>query len=72
MNRCRLYLRVFFFSDIVSGCGTCVLPDVYDGQVSDQWRSRWKWPRQPRPPPRDWRLWHIVIREVWCRSVFQL
>ena len=68
VNRCRLYLRVFFLSDIVSYDGTSIRQDAYDGWCSDQWISRWKWPRQPRPSPKDWRLWHTAIRDVWVRS----
>lgn len=68
VNRCRLYLRVFFLSDIVSGDGTTILQDAYDGVRSTQWISRWRWPRQSRPPPRDWNLWRIAIRDVWARS----
>ena len=49
VNRCRLYLKVFFLSDIVNSAGTKVLQNAYDGTISTQWRSRWKWPRQPRP-----------------------
>ena len=68
VNRCRLYLRVFFLSDIVSYDGTTIRQDAYDGWRSDQWISRWKWPRQVRPPNRDWRMWHIAICDVWARS----
>ena len=68
VNRCRLYLRVFFLSDIVTCDGTAIRQEAYDGWRSLQWTSRWKWPKQPRPPIRDWRLWHIVIRDVWARS----
>ena len=68
INRCRLYLRVFFFSDIVSGNGLYIIPEIVRGERFTQWVSRWKWPRQPRPPSRAWRLWNIAITEVWAQS----
>ena len=30
--------------------------------------SQWQWLRQTRPPPRDWKLFHIALHEVWIQS----
>ena len=68
INRCRLYLRVFFLSDIVSGNGLYIIPEIVRGERFPQWQSMWKWPRQSRPPPSSWRLWNIAISEVWAKS----
>lgn len=68
VNRCRLSLQVFWLSDIITCDGAAVRHDAFNGEKSDQWISRWHWPRQPRPPRRDWRLWEIAIRDVWARS----
>lgn len=68
INRCRLYLKVFFMSDIVSDNGSHIIPEIYCGERFSQWTSRWKWPRQPRPPNSSWKLWEIAITEVWAKS----
>ena len=44
INRCRLYLQVFYLSDIVSGNGRTVLQEALDGQVLRHRHSQWKWP----------------------------
>ena len=68
INRCRLYLRVFFLSDIVSGNGQYIIPDIVRGEKFEQLKSRWQWPRKPKPPKSSWNLWDIAITEVWAKS----
>ena len=68
LNRCRLYLQVFYLSDIVSGNDRHILQEAEEGYLLSQRRNRWQWPRQPRPPPRDWKTWRIAIHDVWIRS----
>ena len=71
INRCRLYMQIFFLSDIVFGNGRVVLQEILDEQMISQRKSQWKWPRQTRPPPRDWNLFHIALHEVWIHSETQ-
>ena len=65
INRCRLFLNVFFLSDIVSGNGRQLLGEARTGQKLHQSQSKWIWPRQTRPPPSDWKLWKVAINEIW-------
>ena len=44
INRCRLWLNVFFLSDIVSGNGKNILPEVLEGKAINNRVSAWKWP----------------------------
>ena len=64
INLCRLYLRVFFLSDISSGNGRGIMDHYKSGLRSPQRHSQWIWPRQQRPPAKDWKLWDIAITEV--------
>ena len=41
INRCRLYLQVFYLSDIVSGNGRKLLREAYEGQILTQRQSKW-------------------------------
>ena len=45
INRCRLYLQVFYLSDIASGNGRKLLREAYEGQILTQQQSKWQWPR---------------------------
>ena len=62
------FLQEFFISDIVSGNGRLLLLEARDGKQLQNRYSRWKWPRQPRPPKSHWKLWDIAIREIWIQS----
>ena len=68
INRCRLYLHIFFLSDIVSGNGREVLQEILDNKPLLQRTSQWQWPRQPRPPPKDWDLFNTALHEIWIES----
>ena len=68
INRCRLYLQVFYLSDIVSGNGRKLLHEAHEGQILTQRQSKWQWPWQTRPPNSDWKLWRIAITDVWINS----
>ena len=68
INRCRLYMKVFFLSDIVSGNGKLILQEVYEGREIKDRTSRWQWPRQSRPRKKHWLLWDIALKELWART----
>ena len=72
INRCHLYLQVFFLSDIVSGNGQLLLFKAQNGKKLLDRYSQWKWPRQPRPPKSHWKLWDLALKEVWIRSETRL
>ena len=57
-----------FLSDIVSGNGKLLLQSICDGKLIQDRKSKWQWPRQPRPPKAHWQLWDIILKEVWAKS----
>ena len=71
INRCRLFLQVFYLSDIVTCNGEKILPEALNGKFLLHPQSRWKWPRQPRPPKKDWKMWTLAINEAWILSETQ-
>jgi hypothetical protein len=44
INRCRLYLQVFFTSDITDNSGKNLEPWVLKGQIQSTHKSTWEWP----------------------------
>ena len=68
INLCRIYLQVFYLSDICSGNGRGVMNNYMDGLFSPIRKSTWIWPRQQQPTSKDWKLWRIAIHEVWAHS----
>ena len=65
INNCRLYLQVFYLSDIVSGDGTKIMHHFANGYRTPARNSIWKWPRQSRPNESSWNLWKMAITNVW-------
>lgn len=68
INLCRVYLRVFYLSDICSGNGRGLMHNYKIGYRSEQRISKWKWPRQQRPNAQAWKLWNAALTDVWIRS----
>ena len=61
INRCRLYLRVLFLSDITDGAEKNVTSKAMNG-IDDSFRkSRWIWPLQIRPTAPEWKIWQKGI-----------
>ena len=67
INHCRLYLQVLMLSDIATGDGCRVDPNMYNGDITTSRRSNLKWPRQKKPPPSSWKLWRLAIDTVWSQ-----
>ena len=49
LNRCRIFLKVISLSDIVTGCGTKIRLNCWNGNTDALWVSIYQWPRQTRP-----------------------
>ena len=62
INRVRIYLKVYFVSDISNFEGTEVLPQILEVRKGRE--SVWNWSRQVRPPKSD--------RNVWKKNVEKL
>ena len=65
INNCRLYLEVFFLSDISSGDGSKIMHQYLMGLRIASMTSSRKWPRQNRPNETSWNLWKLAVTEVW-------
>jgi hypothetical protein len=63
INRCRLYLQVFYTSDIADNSGKTFEPWVVKGQRQSTLKSKWEWPVQQRPTA--WKAWKQVITELF-------
>jgi hypothetical protein len=59
INRCRIYMRVFFLSDITNIQGTLIETWVISGKRQTTRTSSWTWPVQQRPT--DWKAWKYAI-----------
>jgi hypothetical protein len=68
INKCRLYLKFFFLSDMVSGGKAFILQSALKGTQYDT-ADQFMWPYQGHPSERDWSVWrmacstHLLIRQ---------
>jgi hypothetical protein len=65
INRCQLYLQVFFLSYIATLKGDAIAPWLLSGTISETRTSRWKWPIQQKPPKAAWKMWATVLQETF-------
>jgi hypothetical protein len=65
INRCRIYLRVFFLSDIVNIQGDAIEEWAFNGERSNERHSSWHWPVQQKPPCTMWNKWKAALIEVF-------
>jgi hypothetical protein len=56
MIQCRNFLRVYIMPEIVTGCGSRILPRMYNGDEPESDVTN-QWPIQPRPPKGAWTIW---------------
>jgi hypothetical protein len=63
LNRCRLYLQAFLLSDITTGDGLKVTDEAWNGKRNTQVNYDASWPRQGRPPRKDWEFWQKQLRK---------
>jgi hypothetical protein len=59
INRCRIYLRVFYISDIASHDGQGIAEWARKGRRDAGRKSPWAWPVQQRPT--SWKAWKLVF-----------
>mmetsp|Transcript_21350 Transcript_21350/g.30549 ORF Transcript_21350/g.30549 Transcript_21350/m.30549 type:complete len:1538 (+) Transcript_21350:1841-6454(+) len=61
LNRCRLYVQVFFISDVATADGKYI-DEKYRQRIKNPERvSTWKWPAQGIPDRQAWRLWDKAL-----------
>jgi hypothetical protein len=66
INRCRLYLQVFFTSDITDNSSKNLEPWVLKGQRQNTRKSTWEWPVQQIPT--TWKAWKKAITELFAQD----
>jgi hypothetical protein len=74
INRCRMYLKCIFISDIMSADGATILPEALMGTSSGH-SSTLEWIIQLQPCRKDWYNWTVfhqyiskwkIEQETWC------
>ena len=60
-NTCRLWLRVWRLSDVVSGDGLSILPQYWDGIAPSALTTNYDWPRSERPSASAWTSWRLAL-----------
>jgi len=66
INRCRLYLQLMSLSDACTGEGNRFTHSSIIGTIDKDRRSKWIWPVQARPTPREWSVWRRCVRQIWA------
>jgi hypothetical protein len=70
LNKCRLYLRVYFLSEICTGDGLEITDNAWRGELLDVPLRTLSWPRQQRPVYKDWVIWKSFLkRSVLLRGL---
>jgi hypothetical protein len=59
INRCRIYLRVFFISDISTHDRQRITDWARKGRRDGERKSSWAWPVQQRPI--SWKAWKLAL-----------
>ena len=67
LNHCRLFLHLFWLSDLVSADGELLDPSLIKGKPSFSQSSLCNWPRQGPPTATAWSLWHRLLRTHVCQ-----
>jgi hypothetical protein len=61
LNRCRIFHRVFFISDIATADGKCIDTKYRMNQPNMDRTSQWTWPQQGLPDRQAWKLWDNAL-----------
>ena len=67
-NRCRLYLQVLTVSEAVTADGQFLTDKAWNGIRDTIMTSPYTWPMQPKPPPKDWRVWQDVLTTCYVEA----
>jgi len=63
-NHFRMYLRVIYLSDIVSGDGLTILDSPWNG-IRDESFRRETWPNFGNPPWTMWNVWRQALKTAF-------
>jgi hypothetical protein len=56
MIQCHILFRVTRMSEVMTGCGSRILPRMYNGDEPESDATN-QWKIQPRPPKGAWATW---------------
>ncbi len=65
LNKCRLYLRVYFLSEIGTGDGLAILAEAWSGKQLETVYKSSSWPRNQRPCYKDWLIWQCFLKKAF-------
>ena len=68
LNHCRLYLNLFWASELYTAQGDTIDPHILRGEKSPNGQSLCHWPRQGTPSTHAWNLWKSTITTHFCQS----
>ena len=68
-NRCRVYLQLYFVSDMATGDGLYITKSVLEGKRDLSRKSQWQWPNQHRPSNSEWKEWKKMLQQVFCTNM---
>jgi hypothetical protein len=63
INKCRLYLRLYFLSDISNLCGTFIRSHITQGRPGSRLNTL-QWPTQGKPTINNFSIWSTSLREL--------
>jgi hypothetical protein len=68
INRCRMYLQVFYLSDVTNIAGHHIEEWAIKVKQDGTRSSKWEWPIQQRPPMVARKVWNKVIGEAFIEE----
>ena len=60
-NKCRMYLKVFFLSDIVTSDGQRLREDILSATPNANSHLNLGWPVWGKPPTSAWSIWRRTL-----------
>jgi hypothetical protein len=67
LNQCRLYLKVSWLSEIVTGDGRYIELSAWEPPFGVSIKVEFMYPNQAYPPPTSWHVWKSALRRL-CNS----
>ena len=65
LNRCRIYLKVIWLSDITTVDGKNINKVSYQGKYQPNYKSAYTWATIQRPKPTEWTAWRMALRQCF-------
>ena len=69
INKCRIFLKVYFLSDMYNSKGAHILPWVLQGRPGPV-ANGCRWPRQGQIQGKDWEEWRSYFSKLQASNAF--